>query len=66
MAGRAGVQGEVKLHAIIARDGTIQTLSVISGHPLLTTAAMEAVQQMEIPPVRAERRSRLKWTPTLP
>ena len=50
MAGRTGVQGEVKLHAIIARDGTIQSLSVISGHPMLTMAAMEAVQQWRYRP----------------
>jgi len=50
MAAHAGVQGEVKLHAIIARDGTIQSLSVISGHPLLTMAAMEAVQQWKYRP----------------
>ena len=34
-----GIQGQVKLHAIIARDGTIQSLNVISGHPLLVRAA---------------------------
>jgi protein TonB len=44
------LQGEVKLHAIIARDGTIQSLSVISGHPLLTRAALEAVQQWRYRP----------------
>jgi protein TonB len=50
IAVRTGVQGEVKLHAIIARDGTIQSLSVISGHPLLTAAAVAAVQQWRYRP----------------
>ena len=50
IANRTGVQGEVKLHAIIARDGTIQSLSVISGHPMLTGAALEAVQQWRYRP----------------
>lgn len=39
-----GIQGEVTLHAIIAKDGTIQSLSVSSGHPLLAQAALEAVR----------------------
>ena len=35
----------VRLNAIIGKDGTIQNLKVISGHPLLVPAAMEAVKQ---------------------
>jgi len=45
-----GIQGQVKLHAIIARDGTIQSLNVISGHPLLVRAAAEAVSQWRYRP----------------
>jgi len=45
LAKQARIQGVVKLNAIISRDGTIQNLQVISGHPLLTPAAMEAVKQ---------------------
>jgi TonB family protein len=45
-----GVQGQVKLHAIIARDGSIQSLNVISGHPLLVRAAAEAVGQWRYRP----------------
>jgi protein TonB len=50
IAVHSGIQGEVKLHAIIARDGTIQSLSVISGHPMLIRAAMDAVQQWKYRP----------------
>lgn len=39
------LSGAVKLSAIIARDGTIQQLKVIEGHPLLARAALEAVSQ---------------------
>jgi protein TonB len=46
----AGIQGQVKLHAIIARDGTIQSLSAISGHPLLVRAALDAVGQWRYRP----------------
>jgi protein TonB len=45
-----GLQGEVKLHALIARDGTIQSLSARSGHPLLAQAAMDAVRQWRYRP----------------
>ena len=46
----SGIQGQVKLHAIIARDGRIQSLNLISGHPLLVHAAMEAVEQWRYRP----------------
>jgi protein TonB len=45
-----GVQGQVKLHAIIARDGSIQSLNAISGHPLLVRAALDAVGQWRYRP----------------
>jgi protein TonB len=50
IAVRINLQGEVQLHAIIARDGTIQSLSVISGHPILAAAAIEAVRQWRYRP----------------
>ena len=50
VAAIAGIQGEVKLHAIIARDGSIQSLNAISGHPLLVRAALEAVGQWRYRP----------------
>jgi TonB family protein len=39
------VQGVVKLQAVIGKDGTIQTLDLISGAPELVPSAMEAVKQ---------------------
>jgi periplasmic protein TonB len=44
------LQGEVQLHAIIAKDGAIQSLSVTSGHPLLAQAALDAVRQWRYRP----------------
>jgi protein TonB len=41
----ARVSGIVRLEAVIGRDGTIASLHVMSGHPLLVPAALEAVQQ---------------------
>jgi protein TonB len=45
LARNARISGTVRLTAIIGRDGTIQHLQLISGHPLLTGAAIEAVKQ---------------------
>jgi len=45
-----GIHGEVRLHAIIAKDGSIQSISVISGHPLLANAALVAVRQWRYHP----------------
>jgi protein TonB len=50
IAALTNIQGQVKLHAIIARDGSIQSLNPISGHPLLVRAAIEAVQQWRYRP----------------
>jgi TonB family protein len=44
-AKQARIQGVVKLNATIAKDGTMQHLEVISGHPLLIPAALDAVRQ---------------------
>jgi periplasmic protein TonB len=45
LARAARVQGTVQLVGMIAKDGTIVKLQVISGHPLLIAAAVEAVRQ---------------------
>jgi protein TonB len=50
IASRVGIQGDVILYAIIARDGSIQSLKLITGHPLLVAAAMDAVKQWKYKP----------------
>jgi len=45
LAKQARIQGTVSLTAIIGADGSVQNLELISGHPLLAQAAMEAVKQ---------------------
>ncbi len=46
------ISGVVRLEGIIAKDGTIQKLRVLSGHPLLVTAALEAVRQWVYSPTQ--------------
>jgi protein TonB len=45
LAIRARVEGKVLFSAVIGRNGTIQALQLVSGHPLLVAAATEAVRQ---------------------
>lgn len=45
LARQARIQGTVRLTAVIAKDGTIQELQVVNGHPLLVPSALEAVKQ---------------------
>jgi len=45
LARQARVQGTVVLQAVIGKDGTVQDLRVVSGHPLLIGAAVAAVKQ---------------------
>jgi protein TonB len=45
LAKQARIQGTVRFNAVIGRDGTIQNLTLASGHPLLVPAATEAVRQ---------------------
>jgi len=46
----AGVHGNVILHAIIGTNGSVKTLQVISGDPLLIQAAQDAVRQWKYAP----------------
>jgi periplasmic protein TonB len=50
LAREARIQGSVVLHAVIDRAGKIENLQVISGHPLLVQAAMDAVRQWRYRP----------------
>ena len=50
LARQTRIQGTVKLHAIIAKDGSVQQLEVVSGHPLLVQAALDAVRQWRYKP----------------
>ena len=45
-----GRGGRVELRAVIATDGTIQSLQVVSGDPLFYQSALEAVRQWRYRP----------------
>jgi len=50
LARQARIQGSVLLQAEISKDGSIQNLRLISGHPMLAPAAIEAVKQWKYRP----------------
>jgi len=52
LARQARIQGTVVLHAIIDKEGKVAQLEVMSGHPLLVQAAMEAVKQWRYKPTQ--------------
>jgi protein TonB len=50
IARQARIQGSVQLRAIISKNGTIENLTVISGHAMLINSAIEAVKQWRYRP----------------
>ena len=49
-ARRLGLEGSVRLRVAIARDGAIEDVKALSGHPLLAEAAADAVRQWRYRP----------------
>jgi len=50
LARQARIQGTVILRAIINREGRIENLQLLSGHPMLVQAAIDAVRQWRYRP----------------
>lgn len=50
LARSARIQGTVVLQAMISKQGTIENLRLLSGHPMLAPAAIEAVKQWRYRP----------------
>ena len=49
-ARKLGLEGPVRLRVAIARDGSIEDVKALSGHPLLAEAAADAVRQWRYRP----------------
>jgi periplasmic protein TonB len=47
---KARLQGTVLLHAVISKEGRIENLQLIEGHPMLVEAAINAVRQWQYKP----------------
>jgi TonB family protein len=49
-AKQARIQGQVVLQAVIDKNGDVEQLTLLSGHPMLAPAALEAVKQWKYKP----------------
>jgi TonB family protein len=47
LARQARIMGDVKIHLAIRRDGSVISMQLISGHPMLAPAAIESAQKSE-------------------
>ena len=54
LARQGGIQGTVRLQAIIGTDGSLIQIEVMTGHPLLIQAALDAVRQWRYEPTLLE------------
>ena len=50
LARQARIAGTVVLRAVISKDGSIENLTLVSGHPMLAPAAIDAVKQWKYKP----------------
>jgi TonB family protein len=54
LARRMSIAGLVKVQVVVAPNGTVKSTKVIGGHPLLVTAAVEAVKKWRFEPAADE------------
>ncbi len=50
LAKQARIQGTVRFNVVVAKDGTVEKVQLISGHPLMVEAARDAVKQYRYRP----------------
>ena len=51
VARQVGIEGTVRLKIIIAKDGRVRDLKVLSGEPVLVNASTEAVRKWRYQPM---------------
>jgi protein TonB len=54
LAPRVGIQGDVVMKALVDKDGNVEDVIYISGHPMLAPAALRAVKQWKYKPYVAD------------
>lgn len=54
IAKRMNITGSVKVIVVVAPNGTIKSTKVVGGHPLLVTAALEALKKWKFEPAPDE------------
>jgi TonB family protein len=54
IARKMGLSGTVRLELVVAPNGSVKETKVIGGHPILVTAALDAVKKWKFEPAGAE------------
>lgn len=54
LARKMNLTGTVKVEVVVAANGTVKDAKVVGGHPVLATAALEAVRKWRFEPASLE------------
>jgi protein TonB len=54
LAKQLKVQGSVELEAVVAENGTVEAVNIVSGNPVLTKPASEALKHWKFTPFQVE------------
>ena len=54
LARKMNISGTVKVQVVVAPNGTVKDAKVVGGHPVLASAALEAVRKWRFDPAPAE------------
>lgn len=60
LAKSMNIHGMVKLEALVLPNGTVKSVSVLGGHPLLTQSAVSAVERWKFEPAARETREQIQ------
>lgn len=60
VARNLNIRGSVKLEAVVAPDGSVKSVEVKGGHPLLAQAAQEAIRNWKFEPAPHETRETIE------
>ncbi len=62
IARRMNISGTVRLVVVVAPNGTVKSTKVLGGHPLLVSAAEEAVKKWKFEPAPSEDSGVVEFT----
>jgi TonB family protein len=54
LARKMNITGTVKVQVVVAANGTVKDAKVVGGHPVLASAALEAVKKWRFEPAAGE------------
>src|SRR4051812_11262987 len=57
MARQLKIEGAVELEAVVAETGAVEKVNIVSGNPVLTRPAVEAVKRWKFAPFTADGKS---------